>query len=625
MVIFGASGDLTKRLLVPALYNLACEDLLPARFAVLGVSNADLSSNEFRERLAADIRTFSTRKTFDEAAWHRLIARFHYLRGDFGDEKTYTEVAARVAALDAEHGTGGNALFYLATPPSVFALITRHLDLGGLRRRERGWSRLIVEKPFGKDLASAVTLSRDILAHWDEQDLYRIDHYLGKETVQNLLAFRFSNGIYEPLWNKQHVDHIQFTVAETVGVEQRGAYYDTSGVLRDMIQNHMFQMLAYLCMEPPASFRAESIRNEKAQLMDAIRVMTPEQVLENTVRGQYGVCNLPDGRCVPGYRQEPNVPAESRTETYAALRLFIDNWRWEGVPVYVRSGKRLWKRGTEIVVQFKKAPRVLFRGTPAADDMVSDQLIFHIQPDQAIEFRFNAKTPGPLLHLHQVNMRFNYNESFEASRGTGYEILLYHCMTGNATLFSRTDLVESAWRVSQPILDTWAATPVEFPNYAAGSWGPKDAWDLLHRDGRRWVEVINRNVLENIPLFSDAEPVLLHNLAMMLEPVVFAAGETVIRAGDLGREMYVICRGQVEVLDASGKFLTTLGEGDFFGELSLLLSMPRVATVRATQPCDLFVLDGVEFDRVLQDHPKFALALLEVAQQRYPQGGFGQG
>ncbi len=616
MVIFGASGDLTKRLLVPALYNLACDGLLPRGFAVVGTSNTEMTTDQFRERLSEDIRAFSTRKTFDERIWSDLVRRVHYTAGSFSDSEAYIRLAEVVARVDAEQQIGGNVLIYLATPPSVFSLITQKLGEANFRGRAKGWSRLIVEKPFGRDLASAVQLSRDILAHWEEKDLFRIDHYLGKETMQNLLAFRFSNGIYEPLWNRMHVDHIQFTVAETVGVERRGRYYDTAGVLRDMIQNHMFQALAYLCMEPPSSFAAESIRNEKAQVLDAIRVMTPDQVLLNTVRGQYG----PDGT-VPGYRQEPDVPPDSKTETFAALRLFIDNWRWEGVPIYVRSGKRLWKRGTEIIVQFKGAPKVIFRGTPAAQGMDANRLFFHIQPDQAIEFRFNAKTPGPLMLLQQVNMRFDYHESFEAARGTGYEILLYQCMTGNATLFSRTDLVESAWRATQPILDTWAETPADFPNYPAGPWGPKEAWDMLDRDGRRWIEVINRNVLETIPLFQGSDPILLYNLAMMLRPVVAAPGETLIRRGDMGSEMYIVCRGRVEVVDARGGTLATLGPGDFFGETSLLWSTPRTATVRATSACDLFVLEREDFDRVLQENPKFPEMLHEVARKRYPEAG----
>jgi glucose-6-phosphate 1-dehydrogenase len=559
----------------------------------------------------------------DAALWQRLVSRFYYTHGDFGDLTAYQRLGELVRQLDAEHKTEGNLLFYLATPPAVFGLIATNLDRAGLRNRPRGWTRLIIEKPFGHDLASAAALNRELQAHWDEEQIYRIDHYLGKETVQNLLAFRFSNGIFEPLWNKNHVDHIQFTVAETVGVEGRGGYYDGTGVLRDMVQNHMFQMLAYLCMEPPTSFRPEAIRNEKAKVLDAVRVMkSAEEVARNVVRGQYGPGKKADGTPAAGYRQEPNVNPHSRTETFAAMRLFIDNWRWEGVPIYLRSGKALWKRGTEILVQFKRAPEVIFRDTPTVERLESNKLLFHIQPDQGIEFRFHAKTPGPAMYLQKVNMRFDYREAFEASRGTGYEILLYHAMLGEATLFSRSDLIETAWRIAQPILDAWTATePADFPNYAAGSWGPKAVFDLLDRDGRRWLEVINRDMLQAVPLFHDCDPVFLRNLAMMLRPVVYAPGEIIIRKGDMGSEMYFICRGEVEVLDASGERMNTMGEGDYFGELSLLFSQPRAVSIRAGTLCDLFVLSRADFERVLQDHPRFAESLRQAVQTRYGRVG----
>jgi glucose-6-phosphate 1-dehydrogenase len=618
VVIFGASGDLTKRLLMPAFYNLACDALLPQHFAIVGTALDELTTEQFRARMTTDIRQFSTRRTFDAQVWDDLVARLYYTPGSFSDPAAYQRLAALVAKLDAEYQAGGNILFYLAAPPAVFGLISRNLDQAGFKQRGKGWTRIIVEKPFGQDLPSAVELNRTLLAHWSEDQIYRIDHYLGKETVQNLLTFRFANGIFEPLWNKNHVDHIQLSVAETVGVEGRGKYYDRTGVLRDMIQNHMFQMLAYLCMEPPASFRADAIRNEKAKLLDAIRVLKPEDVPRHVVRGQYGPGKKADGTATVGYRQEPDVDPQSRTETFAALKLFIDNWRWDGVPIYLRSGKCLWRRGTEIVVEFKKAPEVIFRDTPAAERLEANRLVFHIQPDQGIELRFHAKSPGPAVHLQKVNMRFDYREAFEAARGTGYEVLLYSCMTGDTTLFSRTDLVETAWRIAQPILDAWSnAPPGDFPNYPAGSWGPKAAFDLLERDGRRWVEVINREVLEKVPLFRGGNPVGLHNLAMMLRPVVASPGEIIVRKGEVGREMYVICRGQVEVLDGAGKPLNTLREGDFFGEISLILSQPRIATIRAVAPCDLFVLDKTDFDRVLQNHPEFAGPLRKIALERY--------
>ena len=617
LVIFGASGDLTKRLLMPALYNLACDGLLPQRVAVIGMGSSELDDAAFAARMDEGIRRFTTRKQFDAAPWDALRQRLYYNAGRHEDAAAYRRLAERIVEADARHGCAGNVLFYTATPPPTFATIAERIAAAGLAQEQRGWRRLIIEKPFGRDLDSARELNRSLLRHWREEQIYRIDHYLGKETVQNLLAFRFSNGLFEPLWNRQHIDHIQFTVAESVGVEQRGRYYDQSCVLRDMIQNHMFQMLAYLCMEPPAPFNAEAIRNEKAKVLEAVRIMTPADVLANTVRGQYG----PPVKDLEGkgraYREEPDVGRESVTETFAALRLFIDNWRWEGVPIYLRSGKRLWRRGTEILVQFKKAPESIFRELHEVRRLNHNQLIFHIQPDQAIELRFQAKHPGPRLILQQVDMRFDYQESFEATRGTGYEVLLYHSMRGETTLFTRNDLVEAAWRVTQPILDAWAGNPAaDFPNYPAGGWGPKSAYSLIERDGRQWLEVINRAVLERVPLFQDTSSVFLKGLALALKPVVYAAGEWIVRAGEAGNEMYFVALGEVEVRDED-RVLSALGEGEFFGELSLLLSEPRVASVRARTVCNLFVLAKPDLLRVLRDHPSFARSILESCARRY--------
>jgi glucose-6-phosphate 1-dehydrogenase len=618
LVIFGASGDLTKRLLMPALYNLICDARLSERFVIVGMAMADLNTESFREKLTADVQTFCTRKDFDRTLWDDLARRMYYLPGQFDEPAAYDRLSELLKKLDDEYQTGGNFLFYQATPPAFFGVIAENLGKSGLALPQTGWRRLIVEKPFGHDLASAVELNRVLLRHFNENQIFRIDHYLGKETVQNLLAFRFSNGMFEPLWNKQQIDHIQFTVAESVGVEERGRYYDGAGALRDVVQNHMFQMLAYLCMEPPSSFRADAVRNEKAKVLDAVRIMSPEQVLKNTVRGQYGPGRKPDGTVVPGYRQEKNVDPNSTTETFAALKLFIDNWRWEGVPIFLRSGKSLWKRGTEILVQFKKAPEVIFRDTPEIDHLENNQLIFHVQPDQGIEVRFQAKSPGPAMSLQKVNMRFDYQDSFEASRGTGYEVLLYHCMLGDATLFARDDLVEAAWRIAQPILDTWANNPpTDFPNYNAGSWGPKASFHLIERDGRKWLEVINRAVLERVPLFQDTSSVFLHGLALVLKPIVFAAGDYVVKKGDPGSEMYFIARGYVDVVDQEGQVLRVLGEGNFFGERSLITSAPRSAHVRARTQCDLFVLEKSDFVKVLKDHPKFARSILETSKRLY--------
>jgi glucose-6-phosphate 1-dehydrogenase len=617
VVLFGASGDLTRRLLVPALYNLACDGLLPQRFAIVGFAKDELTPDQFRDRLSAAIREFTTREAVDPAVWQPLIERFDYLSGDFADLDSYRRLAERIGEARTRHQTGPNLLFYLATPPVLFSVIGEKLAEAGLRDGD-GWRRLVVEKPFGKDLQSAAELNRKLLAHWSEDQIYRIDHYLGKETVQNLLVFRFSNGIFEPLWNKNHVDHIQFTVSETVGVEGRGGYYDHAGVLRDMIENHMFQMLAYLCMEAPASFQPDAIRNEKAKLLNAVRVYGPEEVKQNAVRGQYGPGKKPDGSAAIGYREEPGVDPHSRTETFAALKLFIDNWRWEGVPVYLRSGKRLWKRGTEIVVQFRKAPEVTFRDTTAAGSLESNRLVFHIQPEQAVELRFHAKAPGPATYLQNVDMRFNYGDAFRAARGTGYETLIYNCLRGDATLFSRADLVESAWRIAQPILSAWKEGPADdCHSYPAGSWGPTAAFDLLTRDGRRWVEVLNRTVLERVPFLRNGDPVFLHNLALMLKPLACAAGDVLIREGEIGAEMYFVCRGQVEAYDRAGKVLSTRGEGDAFGELALLRHQPRSASVRALTPCDLIVLSKTDFDRVLHDHPTFAATLRAEVERRY--------
>lgn len=620
VAIFGASGDLTKRLLIPAFYNLACSGLLPEEFAIAGIAMDDLTTEQFRERMSRDIRTFSTREEFDPAAWEWLCSRLYYAPGRFDDADAYARLGAILGQLDERYGTEGNVVFYMATPPVVFGMISSRLEAAGLSRAARGFRRIIVEKPFGADLTSAVELNREILRYWTEDQVYRIDHYLGKETVQNIIAFRFANGMFEPMWNRNYIDHIQFGVAESVGVEGRGGYYEKAGVLRDMLQNHMFQMLAYLCMEPPASFAPEAVRNEKAKLLEAVRVMKPEEVASNVVRGQYVAGRGPDGSPVVGYRSEPNVAADSSTETFLAARLFIDNWRWMGVPIYLRSGKRLWKRGAEIVVQLKQPPSVLFRGTQV-DSLDANRLIFHVQPDQGIELRFQAKRPGPGMALQDVNMRFDYRDAFSGPRAIGYEVLLHNCMNGDATLFSRTDLVETAWRIAQPMLDAWRGdAPPPLSEYPAGSWGPKAAYELMQRDGRSWVEVLNWESLRRVPLFEDAGEVLLRSLALELRPAVFQAGDVILRKGDVGGEMYFVARGEVEVLggDAADQVVATLGEGDFFGEAALLHSAPRNATVRAKSYCDLFALEKASFDRVLAERPSLAAAVRRTAESRYP-------
>jgi glucose-6-phosphate 1-dehydrogenase len=619
MVIFGASGDLAKRLLVPALYNLACDGLLPDNFAVLGTATRPLTTEVFRENMSGDdqgIRKFHTRKTFDQAVWDKLVDRFHYVSGSFDDVEAFKKLRQKVAELDAQYRTGGNVLFYFATSPSFFGTLCNNLYQAGFKEGP-GWKRIIVEKPFGTDLESALRLNEEIIAHWDESQIYRVDHYLGKETVQNLLAFRFSNGIFEPLWNRNFIDNIQFNVCEEVDVGKRGAYYDGSGVLRDMMQNHMFQMLAYLCMEPPALFDANAIRNEKSKLLNSVRVYKPEEVPNYFVRGQYGGSPDKNGAAEPGYRQSTGVNPQSNTETFVAAKLHIDNWRWEGVPVYLRSGKALWKRGTEIVVEFKKAPDALFRGTPV-DKLASNRLVFHIQPSQGIELQFHAKVPGPVLDLQNVAMRFGYGDAFNASRYTGYEVMIYSCTKGDGTLFSRSDLVEAAWKIAQPVLDYWKAAPApEFPNYVRGTWGPKAASEFIKRDGRRWFEVVTPEALERSPLFRGADALLLNSIIMALRPETAAAGEVIISKDDPGYEMFLICHGGVEVIDGNGQTVQTLKEGDFFGEISLLTSTPRIATVRATAQSDLFVLEKSDFTRILRDYPHFADTMMKTAEDRY--------
>jgi glucose-6-phosphate 1-dehydrogenase len=610
MLIFGASGDLTKRLLVPALYNLACDGLLSDNFAVLGTARDEMTTEAWREKMSADIKQFHTRKEFDPAVWEKLVNRFYYVAGSFTEKAIFETLKTEVKKLDAQYGAGDNVLFYCAIAPKFFGTVCNNLYETGFKEGS-GWRRIIVEKPFGTSLESARQLNREVLAHWDETQIYRVDHYLGKETVQNLLAFRFSNGMFEPLWNKHYIDNIQFTVSEAVDVEGRGAYYDSSGVVRDMMQNHMFQMLAYLCMEVPGSFEPDAIRNEKAKLLQSVRVYTPEEVARYAVRGQYG-----PSLDKPGYRQEKGVDPNSKTETYAAARFHIDNWRWEGVPVYLRSGKALWKRGTEIVVHFKKAPEVLFRGTPV-DSLAANRLIFHIQPYQGIEIQFQAKIPGPRLALQPVHMKFGYGEAFKASRYTGYEVMLYSCSRGDATLFSRGDLVEAAWEIAQPIIDTWTATPADFPNYIRSTWGPKAAAQLLARDGKRWHEVITEDVLKQSPLFKGGDPLFLEQVIMALKPKQFEQGEQIITKGNIGDQLFLIEQGEVEILDDAGKPVKVLRDGDVFGEVALLLSTPRTANVRAKIPTDLYTLDKADFGRILRDHPQFAEAMQQVAKDRY--------
>jgi len=481
MVIFGASGDLTKRKLLPALYNLAQENLLSREFALIAFARHDLTTDQFREKCTEDIKHF-VQGGVNSDTWHWLMRRTEYVRGDFNDRDAFGRLKTALVAADAEHGTRGNYLYYLATAPAAFSTCIHQVHDAGLAQEDTGWRRVIIEKPFGRDYESARALNQDIQSVLQERQIYRIDHYLGKETVQNILAFRFSNGIFEPIWNRNYIDHIQITAAETIGVETRGVYYDSSGTLRDMIPNHLFQLVSLTAMEPPVSFDADVVRDEQVKILRAIQPFDDRDVLERAVRGQYG----PGRPLTAGYRQEPNVSPTSRTETFVALKLLIDNWRWAGVPFYIRSGKRLARRITEIVVQFKRAPFVLFRKT-AVNRLEPNRLVLHLQPEEGISLSFAAKVPGPVVRLGAVDMAFNYADYFSSPSQTGYERLLYDCMLGDATLFQRSDMVEAAWKVVAPIQNVWSALePRDFPNYQAGSWGPDAAADLLARQGHAW-------------------------------------------------------------------------------------------------------------------------------------------
>lgn len=489
MVIFGGSGDLTKRKLIPALYNLAKLGLLSKNFAVVGIARAAMTTEAFRDRIRGDLQEFSATPP-DPAVWGWLERGLYYLSGALGDAQTYAALKDTLDRVGLQHATRGHHLYYLAIAPQFFGDVVRRLSDAGLMKEEGDdWRRIVIEKPFGRDFESARQLNKELLAVVREQQIYRIDHYLGKETVQNILVFRFGNGIFEPIWNRRYIDHIQITAAESVGVEQRGAYYDTSGAMRDMIPNHLFQLVTLTAMEPPNSFQANAVRDEQAKILNAIQPFTPEDVLSKTVRGQYGDGSLQD-ETVPNYRTERNVLPDSTTETYVAMKLLIDNWRWADVPFYLRTGKRLAKRVTEIAIQFKRAPFVLFRDTPV-ERLSPNRLVLHIQPDEGISLLFGAKIPGPLVRLGSVTMDFAYSDYFGATSSTGYERLLYDAMTGDATLFQRADMVEAGWSVIAPIQDVWKALPPRsFPNYAAGSWGPTQADELLARDGRRWRDIL---------------------------------------------------------------------------------------------------------------------------------------
>jgi glucose-6-phosphate 1-dehydrogenase len=485
MIIFGASGDLTRRKLMPALYHLAQERLLPPGFSVVGFSRTDMHDDQFRDVMRDAVVEFGVDKHVDGEAWSQFAEGLSYLSAHPGHSEEYKKLGEVLERVDRQRGTGGNRLFYLAVPPSSIGPIVNNLQESGLAHSNGGWKRIIVEKPFGHDLQSARELNATLSRVFQEDQIYRIDHYLGKETVQNLLVLRFANGIFEPVWNRRYVESIQVTAAETVGVENRAGYFEEAGELRDMVQNHLLQVLALTAMEPPAAIGAGEVRAEKAKLLRAIRPLTADEIGTCAVRAQYGP-GWVEGKQVPGYREEPGVDPNSATETYAAVKLFIENWRWAGVPVYLRAGKRLARHVTEVAIQFKQAPLLLFNEQPV-DQMRPNLLLVRIQPDEGISLRFTAKLPGPAIQTRSVHMDFRYASSFGVPSASAYERLLLDCMLGDPTLFAHRDGVEAAWAIVTPILERWAAEPhPDFPNYAAGSWGPDEAEKLIHGTCGQW-------------------------------------------------------------------------------------------------------------------------------------------
>ena len=492
MAIFGAAGDLTKRLIVPALYNLVRGGKLPDGFAIIGIDHNDQTTEEWCQSLTEMMQAFARAGgrerqggAIDQQAWSWLVRRMHYMRGDFTQPETYRQLGELLTDQTGRQGGSANALFYLAVGDRFFGPVIDQLGRAGLvRQSENAWRRVVIEKPFGHDLASAEALNAQILKVLSEDQIYRIDHFLGKETVQNITVLRFANGIFEPLWNRDHIDHVEITATETLGVEGRGRFYEKTGALRDMVPNHLFQLLAMIGMEPPISFDADAVRAKKTELFQAIHPISPT----DAVRGQYGAGVVLDKK-VRDYRHEPDVAPDSSTETYVALKLGIDNWRWAGVPFYLRTGKSLCARNTEVAVQFRQAPYALFRETPV-ERLPANILTLRIQPDEGLSLSFSAKRSGAEIEIDGVDMDFAYRDYFAPLASVGYETLIYDCLIGDATLFQRADTVEAAWCAVQGLLDAWARAPADdFPNYAAGSAGPAAADRLLARDGRAWLPI----------------------------------------------------------------------------------------------------------------------------------------
>ncbi len=489
LVLFGATGDLAHRKVIPALYQLWRTNLLPHEFMILAIGRRPYDDETLRADMRASLEKFSRVLPLDEAAWRSFSTRIRYQRMDFDDPAAYDGLVTTLAAIDKEQNARGNHLYYLATQPSAFAEIVGQLGRVGLdhEHHEGGWRRIVVEKPFGHDLVSAIRLNREVGKVFRESQVYRIDHYLGKETVRNLLVFRFGNGIFEPIWNRRHIDHIQITVAEAIGVENRGSFYEETGASRDFLQNHLLQLMSLVAMEPPATFEADALRDEKVKVVRAIAELSPDRIRSDVVRGQYGP-GWVAAKAVEGYRQEPEVDPESETETYVAARFEVDDWRWSGVPFYLRTGKRLPKRASEIAIQFKEVPHRLFRDSSLEPD--PNLLAIRIQPDEGIMLRFGAKVPGLGIDVRSVTMDFTYGSAFSVDSPDAYETLILDALLGDASLFTRADEVEGAWARVTPIIDAWAEDgPPAFPNYEAGSWGPDTADELLAREGRKWRRI----------------------------------------------------------------------------------------------------------------------------------------
>jgi glucose-6-phosphate 1-dehydrogenase len=483
-VIFGVSGDLAHRLVMPALYNLAATDLLPDKFCVVGVARQETSNDELRDSLMEGLRKFATRPV-DDAIAKRLLECVTSVVADPENPESFDAMRERLDRLEANRGTGGNRLFYLATPPAAFAPIARELGRTGMLQENGAWRRLVIEKPFGTDLASAKKLNAELLDILTEHQIYRIDHYLGKETVQNILVLRFANGMFEPIWNRNHIDHVQITVDEKLGVGHRGSFYDATGALRDMVPNHLFQLLSLVAMEPPTRFDANSVRTEKADVLAAIQHQSEAEALHNSVRGQYVAGTVGD-TAIEDYRNTEDVAPGSTTETYAALKLTIDNWRWAGVPFYLRTGKALGIKRTEVAIKFKQAPFAMFQTTDV-DHLSQNYLVIGVEPTESIALQFNTKIPGPSIRIDGVEMKFRYKDYFKAEPSTGYETLIYDCMIGDNILFQRADSVEAGWAAVQPFLDAWKKAGADgLTSYQPGSEGPREANELMLRDGRSW-------------------------------------------------------------------------------------------------------------------------------------------